>query len=189
MSKETGIIETIYKRGQTSQLIEVFDSKHYVNSENDTVYFGPENVLDPTEGPYNMWDSTSQIKNPYIIIHFKSLLVNPKEYSFTQGYSDKLFKSWVVEGSMNNETWFLLDQRDDYELTPINNTYQKIQFPMNESSFNWFRFTFNDPIPVYLSFIELYGTAVPFPYIEKTCNQIHYVSRSCIFIYIAMSTY
>ena len=149
------IIETIYNYGLTKDLIEIWETGHY--SEGSKV----ENILTPDD---LYWDSNSIIKEPAFVIHFKKHFVHSRQYSFrSTDLTDRYLISWKVFGSFDNQSWVILDEiSENYEFR--GQSYKTIIFPMKESTFSWYKFTFQKTnwaeITVYLSQVELYGTAM-----------------------------
>ena len=164
------IIEKIYKIGRTKDWIEMWESSFYTNSSKI------ENLLYPN---LNYWDSTSYYDSPYFIIHFKTILIHIKEYSLQNLFTDKYPQSWKVYGAMNNETWLPIGEvLNDNQFNITSN--KLISFPVNESTFNWFKFVFtestytlNGGVGVYLTRLEITGHSFPFTLITlKTKNYI-----------------
>ena len=122
------------------------------------------NLLKPDD---SIWDSGS-VKPAFLIYHFPYHLIHFNEYMIRN--SNNEIRSWTLKGSMDNVTWFLLDQQ-------INNTifdnkiHESITFSSKNSAFNWLRFDFQEASllhnVVYLTQIDFYGKAID---IYKTCE-------------------
>ena len=151
------IIENIYKLAKTDAYIEIWQTYSH-NS-----HLNVKNILIPDD---SYWDSTSIIDEPFFVLHFKNMLVHSDKYSLKiariENLPDYQIKSWKVFGSMDNNTWILIDEKiDNNELKST----QMIDFSMKESVFSWYKFSFQrttfNSKTVYLNRVEIHGKTFP----------------------------
>ena len=106
------------------------------------------------------WCSSIETQ-PYFIITFPRFFVNPSFYSLQSKTMDNIFsKSWFVEGSNNNKTWYLLDiKQNRSELLDQGASFTYV-FD-NTETFRFFKFTqteANTESRMCLRSFEIFGT-------------------------------
>ena len=145
------------------------------------------------------WASSSE-PNSSITVHFKKNRVSISHYTMRSrpGILDNTPKSWILEGSMDNETWTLLHSKqgsNDFSTTTnVVKTYQVIQ----NGVFYYLKFTqtgpsSNDSNVFHVERVDFFGTFCS--QTSSTCLlPIYYYTkiqkfsfRSQILIYIIMS--
>ena len=169
------IIEKIYNRGLSDELIEIWETGHF-NSDSYHV----KNILIPDE---SYWDSNNEVTPPSFVIHFKKHIIHANQYFFTSTHlSDRYPNSWKGYGSMDNETWFELSTIDeDHQFKDLAHT--TLSFPLKDSAFSWIKFTFTKTqhgnCTVYLQQFDVSGVA--FPITMPTCKSTFRTRCSLLF--------
>ena len=163
------IIERIYRLGLTNQLIEIWETDHYRPNTVPEDFLHVKNILVPD---FTYWDSCNIVRPPSFVIHFKHHIIHSKEYQLTSNnYTDAYPNSWKVFGSMDNKTWFELnDIVDNHNFKDQSRV--TLPFSMKESAFSWIKFIFTktqkDECTVYLQQFDIHGIA--FPITPATCK-------------------
>lgn len=139
-----------------SQTHTIFSSchlKYLLNVQNDSEFYCSVNLPD--------W--------PHFKLDFHDMRVCPTSYSlgtYVFGTGDQHLKSWVIEGSVDDDSWVELDKRDND--TNLNGQFRKYHYEMqspNKRSFRYIRLRMTGPShrndhQLLCSSIELYGALI-----------------------------